>query len=360
MNTWNDIEHGFAPARATQYTISDADQLAATLYKLFHGRYVKNDNGHVITLSDGTSLTITLGDSNTPGENVGTGAHSQDMRAHADRRIIERAHLHTNTNHAGTITSLTLILFYQGETMPATIRTAHADITTGTFATTRDKRKPLATIRTALTQSQINEWVTREQQALADMLTGETITNATDGVFTLASRDNDSESSYNIDNEDASEAWATNAGDANTITVHATLNNQPRNNKGSRHATTITLTGGNTIGPITHAWVTRTRVQDTREQPANADKTQPMTENTTITGDDNNVTATNTTRRNRRETTVITLHATTSGSPTPIDLYTSVYSGRTAHHGLTIERNDGRSINGEAAATHTTIRLPHK
>lgn len=94
MNTWNDIEHGFAPARATQYTISDADQLAATLYKLFHGRYVKNDNGHVITLSDGTSLTITLGDNNTTGENVGTGAHSQDMRAHADRRIIERAWLH--------------------------------------------------------------------------------------------------------------------------------------------------------------------------------------------------------------------------------------------------------------------------
>ena len=359
MNTWNDIEHGFAPARATQYTISDADQLAATLYKLFHGRYVNNDNGHVITLSDGTSLTITLGDSNTPGENVGTGAHSQDMRAHADRRIIERAHLHTNTNHAGTITSLTLILFYQGETMPATIRTAHADITAGTFATTRDKRKPLATIRTALTQSQINEWVTREQQALADMLTGETITNATDGVFTLASRDNDSESSYNIDNEDASEAGATNAGDANTITVHATLNNQPRNNKGSRHATTITLTGGNTIGPITHAWVTRTRVQDTREQPTNTDKTQPMTENTAITGDDNNnVTAT--TRRGRRETTVITLHATTPDNPTPIALYTSVYSGRTAHHGLTIEHSNGTVVNGEAAATHTTIRLPHK
>ena len=86
-----------------------------------------------------------------------------------------------------------------------------------------------------------------------------------------------------------------------------------------------------------------------------------MTENTTITGDDNNnVTATNATRRNRRETTVITLHATTPDNPTPIALYTSVYSGRTAHHGLTIEHSDGRSINGEAAATHTTIRLPHK
>lgn len=365
MNTWNDIEHGFGPARVTQYTASDADQLAATLYKLFHGRYVKSDNGHVITLSDGTSLTITLGDGNTTFESAGTGAHGQDMRAHADRRIIERAHLHTNTNHAGTITSLTLILFYQGETMPATIRTAHADITTGTFATTRDKRKPLATIRVALTQKQIDAWVKREQQALADMLVGETITNAADGIFTLAPRDNsnndrNSDTIRNSDNENTREADTTNAGDAHTITVHATLNNQPRANKGSRHSTTVTLPDGHTIGPITHAWVTRTRVQDTREQPTNADKTQPMTENTTITGDDNNVTATNTTRRNRRETTVITLHATTPGSPTPIDLYTSVYSGRAAHHGLTIERNDGRSINGEAAATHTTIRLPHK
>ena len=58
MNTWNDIEHGFGPARATQYTASDTDQLAAALYKLFHGRYVKSDNGHVITLTDGTHLTI--------------------------------------------------------------------------------------------------------------------------------------------------------------------------------------------------------------------------------------------------------------------------------------------------------------
>ena len=365
MNTWNDIEHGFGPARATQYTASDTDQLAAALYKLFHGRYVKSDNGHVITLSDGTHLTITLGDGNTGADSASTGAsaHNQDMRAHADRRIIERAHLHANTNHAGTITSLSLILFYQGETTPSTIRAAHADITTGTFATTRDKRKPLATIRVALTQKQIDAWVKREQQALADMLFGETITGATDGVFTLAPRDNDnnndSESDRNSDNKDANEAGATNAGDAHAVTVHATLNNQPRNNKGSRHATTIALTGGNTIGPITHAWVTRTRVQDTREQPTNTDKTQPMTENTTITGDDNNnVTAT--TRRGRRETTVITLHATTPNHPTPIALYTSVYSGRTARHGLTIEHSNGTVVNGEAAATHTTIRLPHK
>lgn len=371
MNTWNDIEHGFGPVRATQYTASDTDQLAATLYKLFHGRYVTSDNGHVITLSDGTHLTITLGDGNTASTFAG-GASANDgnqdagvqpMRAHADRRIIERAHLHTNTNHAGTITGVSLILFYQGETTPSTIRTAYADIATGTFATTRDKSKPLATIRVALTQKQIDAWVKREQQALANMLVGETITGATDGVFTLASRENDnsngSESSRNSDNKDTREAGATNARDAHTITVHATLNNQPRNNKGSRHATTITLTGGNTIGPITHAWVTRTRVQDTREQPTNTDKTQPMTENTTITGDDNNnVTAT--TRRGRRETTVITLHATTHDNPTPIALYTSVYSGRTAHHGLTIEHSDGRVVNGEAAANHTTIRLPHK
>ena len=365
MNTWNDIEHGFGPARATQYTASDADQLAAALYKLFHSRYVTSDNGHVITLSDGTSLTITLADGNTGADSTstGAGAHGQDMRAHADRRIIERAHLNTNTNHAGTITSLSLILFYQGETTPSTIRTAYADISTGTFATTRDKSKPLATIRVALTQKQIDAWVKREQQALANMLVGETITGATDGVFTFASRENDnsngSESSRNSDNKDTREAETADAGDAHTITVHATLNNQPRNNKGSRHATTITLTGGNTIGPITHAWVTRTRVQDTREQPTNTDKTQSMTENTTITGDDNNnVTAT--TRRGRRETTVITLHATTHDNPTPIALYTSVYSGRTAHHGLTITHSDGRTVNGEAAATHTTIRLPHK
>ena len=365
MNTWNDIEHGFAPARATAYTASDTDQLATDLYKLFHGRYVKSDNGHVITLSDGTSLTITLGDGKTGADSAstGAGAHGQDMRAHADRRIIERAHLQKNTNRAGTITGVSLILFYQGETMPATIRTAYADITTGTFATPRDKSKPLATIRVALTQTQINEWVNREQQALANMLVGETITSATDGVFTLAPRDNDnnndSESDRNSDNKDANEAGATNAGDAHAVTVHATLNNQPRNNKGSRHATTITLTGGNTIGPITHAWVTCTRVQDTREQPTNADKTQPMTENTTITGaGDNNVTAT--TRRGRRETTVITLHATTPDNPTPIALYTSVYSGRTAHHGLAIEHSNGTVVNGEAAATHTTIRLPHK
>lgn len=365
MNTWNDIEHGFAPARATQYTASDADQLAADLYKLFHGRYVTSDNGHVITLSDGTSLTIVLADGNAS-ENAG--AYNRGiMCAHADRRIIERAHLQKNTNHAGTITGVSLILFYQGETMPATIRAAHADITTGTFATPRDKSKPLATIRVALTQTQINEWVNREQQALANMLVGETITSATDGVFTLAPREGDGNTTENVvmgENENADEAVS--AGDnvmrenGGTITAHATLNNQPRNNKGSRHATTITLTGGNTIGPITHAWVTRTRVQDTREQPTNTDKTQPMTENTAITGagDDNNVT--DTTRRGRRETTVITLHATTPDNPTPIALYTSVYSGRTAHHGLTIEHSNGTVVNGEAAATHTTIRLPHK
>ena len=359
MNTWNDIEHGFGPARATQYTISDTDQLAATLYKLFHGRYVKNDNGHVITLSDGTHLTIALGDGNATGENVGTGTHSQDMRAHADRRIIERAHLHANTNHAGTITGVSLILFYQGETMPATIRTGYADITTGTFATPRDKSKPIATIRLALTHKQIDAWVKREQQALADMLVGETITNAADGVFTLAPRETDNN---DRNSENAREADATNAGDANTITVHATLNNQPRTNKGSRHATTITLTDGHTVGPITHAWVTRTRVQDTREQPTNTDKTQPMTENTTITGGDTtaNAHAASNKRRSRRETTVITLHATTPDNPTPIALYTSVYSGRTAHHGLTVEHSNGTVVNGEAAATHTTIRLPHK
>ena len=363
MNTWNDIEHGFGPARATQYTASDADKLATTLYKLFHGRYVKSDNGHVITLSDGTSLTIVLADGNAS-ENAG--AYNRGiMCAHADRRIIERAHLQKNTNHAGTITSLSLILFYQGETMPATIRAAHADITTGTFATPHDKNKPLATIRVALTQTQINEWVNREQQALADMLAGETITGATDGVFTLAPREGDGNTTENVvmgENENADEAVS--AGDnvkrenGGTITAHATLNGHPRNNKGSRHATTITLTGGNTIGPITHTWVTRTRVQDTREQPTNTDKTQPMTENTTITGNDNNATAT--TRRGRRETTVITLHATTPDNPTPITLYTSVYSGRTAHHGLTIEHSNGTVVNGEAAATHTTIRLPHK
>lgn len=364
MNTWNDIEHGFGPARATQYTISDADQLAATLYKLFHGRYVKSDNGHVITLSDGTSLTITLADGNAS-ENAG--AYNRGiMCAHADRRIIERAHLQKNTNRAGTITGLSLILFYQGETTPSTIRTAYADITTGTFATPRDKSKPLATIRVALTQTQINEWVNREQQALADMLVGETIVGARDGVFTLAPRDNnDSESDRN--NENTREAGTTNAGDAHAITVHATLNNQPRNNKGSRHATTIALTGGNTIGPITHAWVTRTRVQDTREQPGHTGAPQPMLEQAGTGANESagmsettGNTATNAHhRRARRETSAYTLHAAVQGHPTPVALYTSVYSGRTAHHGLTITRGN-ETVNGEAAATHTTIRLPHK
>lgn len=372
MNTWNDIEHGFGPARATQYTASDADQLAAALYKLFHGRYVKSDNGHIITLSDGTHLTITLGDGNTGADSAstGAGAHGQDMRAHADRRIIERAHLHVNINHADTITGVSLILFYQGETQPSTIRTAYADIATGTFATPRDKSKPLATIRVALTQTQINEWVNREQQSLANMLVGETITSATDGVFTLAPREGDGNTTENVvmgENENADEAVS--AGDnvtrenGGTITAHATLNNQPRNNKGSRHATTITLTGGNTIGPITHAWVTRTRVQDTREQPGHAGAPQPMIEQAAAGENESagvNATVDSAIRRGRRETTVITLHATTHDNPTPIALYTSVYSGRTAHHGLTIEHSNGTVVNGEAAATHTTIRLPHK
>lgn len=249
MNTWNDIEHGFGPARATQYTASDADQLAAALYKLFHGRYVTSDNGHIITLSDGTHLTITLGDGDTAGVTAHTTSANDDNqdtltqpRAKADSRIIERAHLHVNTNHAGTITGVSLILFYQGETIPSTIRTAYADITTGTFATPRDKSKPLATIRVALTQKQIDAWVKREQQALANMLVGETITGATDGVFTFASRENDNSngSESNRNSENTREAGTTNTGDAHTITVHATLNNQPRNNKGSRHATTTT------------------------------------------------------------------------------------------------------------------------
>ena len=358
MNTWNDIEHCFAPARATQYTISDENQLAADLYKLFHGRYVTSDNGHVITLSDGTHLTITLGDGNTTGENAVTGAHSQDMRAQADRRIIERAHLHTNTNHAGTITGVSLILFYQGETMPATIRTAYADITTGTFATPRDKRKPLATIRVALTQSQINEWVKREQQALADMLVGETIVAAKNGVLTLAGDTlagdgtHDADTSAN-DGED----------EGNTVTIHATLNNHKRGNTGTEggHATTITLSTGQTLGPITHAWVTHTRAQDTREQPGNAGAPQPMIEQgNDNAGADTGETATNAHhRRARRETSAYTLHAAVQGRPTPVDLYTSVYSGRTAHHGLAITRGE-TIVNGEAAATHTTIRLPHK
>lgn len=359
MNTWNDIEHGFGPARVTQYTASDADQLAATLYKLFHGRYVKSDNGHVITLSDGTSLTITLGDGNTTFESAGTGAHGQDMRAHADRRIIERAHLHTNTNHAGTITSLSLILFYQGETMPATIRTGYADITTGTFATPRDKNKPLATIRVALTQTQINEWVNREQQALANMLVGETITNATDGVLTLAGDTLAGDGTHDA-NTGTGEGE-----DNNIVTIHATLNNHKRDNNGPAggHATAITLSTGQTLGPITHAWVTHTRAQDTREQPGHAGAPQPMIEQAAAGENESagvNATSDSATRRNRRETTVITLHATTPDNPTPIALYTSVYSGRTAHHGLTIEHSDGRVVNGEAAATHTTIRLPHK
>jgi hypothetical protein len=375
MNTWNDIEHGFGPARATQYTVSDTDQLAATLYKLFHGRYVKSDNGHVITLSDGTHLTITLG-----GDTAGVTAHTtsandsnqdagiQPMRAKADRRIIERAHLHTNVGHAGTITSLALILFYQGETIPATIRTGYANITTGTFATPRDKNKPLATIRVALTQTQINEWVNREQQALADMLVGETIVAATNGVLTLTGGTLADEGTGALAGAVASADQSESTGDADsnrTVTIHATLNNHKRGNTGTEggHATTITLSTGQTLGPITHAWVTHTRAQDTREQPGYALAPQPMIEQAAAGENESagvNATADSATRRNRRETTVITLHATTPDNPTPIALYTSVYSGRTAHHGLTIEHSDGRVVNGEAAATHTTIRLPHK
>lgn len=358
MNKWNDIEHGFGPARATQYTTSDTDQLAADLYKLFHGRYVKNDNGHVITLSDGTHITIALGDGNTTGENAVTGAHGQDMRAHADRRIIERAHLHTNTNHAGTITGVSLILFYQGETMPATIRTGYADITTGTFATPRDQRKPLATIRVALTQSQINEWVKCEQQALANMLVGETIVAATNGILTLAGDTLAGDGTHDTDT-----STGEGEDEGNTVTIHATLNNHKRDNNGPAggHATTITLGTGKTLGPITHAWVTHTRAQDTREQPGHADAPQPMIEQgNDNAGADAGETATNAHhRRARRETSAYTLHATIQGHPTPVDLYTSVYSGRTAHHGFTITRGD-ETVNGEAAATHTTIRLPHK
>lgn len=369
MNTWNDIEHGFGPARATQYTTSDTDQLAATLYKLFHGRYVTSDNGHVITLSDGTHLTITLGDGNTASTFAG-GASANDgnqdagvqpMRAKADRRIIERAHLHTNTNHAGTITSLSLILFYKGETTPSTIRTAYADITTGTFATPRDKNKPLATIRVALTQSQINEWVKREHQALANMLVGETIMAAENGVLTLAG-----DTGTDADAGDGTHDADTRSGDADdnsTVTIHATLNNHKRDNNGPAGGHATTITPGQTLGPITHAWVTHTRAQDTREQPGRADTPQPMIEQVDAGANESagvNETAGNgTIRRARRETSAYTLHATIQGHPTPVALYTSVYSGRTAHHGLTITRGD-ETVNGEAAATHTTIRLPHK
>ena len=368
MNTWNDIEHGFAPARATQYTVSDEGHLAAALYKLFHGRYVKHDNGHVITLSDGTHLTITLGDGDTAGVTAHTTSANDDNqntptqpRAKADRRIIERAHLNANVSHAGTITSLALILFYQGETTPATIRTGRADITTGTFATPRDRSKPLATIRVALTQSQINEWVGREQQALADMLVGETIVAAGGGVLTLTrgtlagsgTRDADTGAGERENNSN--------------VTIHATLNNHKRDNNGPAGGHATTITPGKTLGPITHAWVTHTRVQDTREQPRRADTPQPMIEQDNAnTGADagesanSDATANGTTRRNRRETSAYTLRATIQGHPTPVALYTSVYSGRTAHHGLAIEHSDGRTINGEAAATHTTIRLPHK
>lgn len=369
MNTWNDIEHGFTPAHATQYTINDEDHLAATLYKLFHGRYIQHDNGHAITLNDGTHLTITLGDSDTTGattHTTSTNDNNQDTltqpRAKTDRRIIERAHLHTNMSHTGTITSLALILFYQGETTPATIRTAHTDITTGTFATPRDQNKPLATIRVALTQNQINEWVEHEQQALADMLVGETITAAGDGILTLtrsthADEDTDTHADAAANENQNDNTHASEGKDNNNITIHATLNNHKRDNNGPAGGHATTITPDKTLGPITHAWVTHTRVQDTREQPRHADTPQPMIEQDNT---NSNATVNSTTRRNRRETSTYTLHATIQGHPTPVTLYTSVYSGRTAHHGLTIEHSDGRTINGEAAATHTTIRLPHK
>lgn len=380
MNKRKEVEHGFAPCQATTYTTSDTGQLAADLYKLFHGRYVKSDNGHVITLSDGTHLTITLGDGDTAGVTAHTtsandsnqDAGIQPMRAKADRRIIERAHLHTNVGHAGAITSLALILFYQGETIPATIRTGYANIATGTFATTRDQRKTLATIRTALTQSQINEWVGREQQALADMLVGETIVAATNGVLTLTGGTLADEGTGAlagaVASADHSESTGAGEGeDNNIVTIHATLNNHKRDNNGPAGGHATTITPGKTLGPITHAWVTHTRVQDTREQPGRADAPQPMIEQDNAnTGADagesanSDATTNGTTRRNRRETSAYTLHATIQGHPTPVALYTSVYSGRTAHHGLTIEHSDGRTINGEAAATHTTIRLPHK
>lgn len=370
MNTWNDIERGFGPARATQYTVSDEGHLAATLYKLFHGRYVRRDNGHVITLSDGTHLTITLGDGDTAGVTAHTTSANDDNqdtltqpRAKADRRIIERAHLHANVSHAGTITSLALILFYQGETMPATIRTGHADITTGTFATDRDKSKPLATIRVALTQSQINEWVAREQQALADMLVGETIVAAKNGVLTLAGdtgTDADAGDGTNVADTDTCEA-----DNSNTVTIHATLNNHKRGNTGTEGGHATTITPGQALGPITHAWVTHTRAQDTREQPGRAGAPQPMIEQAgtgahkTPANETTDAGTEHALRRARRETSAYTLHATIQGHPTPVALYTSVYSGRTAHHGLTITRGD-ETVNGEAAATHTTIRLPHK
>lgn len=373
MNKRKEVEHGFAPCQATTYTTSDTGQLAADLYKLFHGRYVKSDNGHVITLSDGTHLTITLGGNTTSAlaGRASTNDGNQDANEHqacaqANRRIIERAHLHANAGHAGTITSLALILFYQGETTPATIRTGYADITTGTFATPRDKRKPLATIRVALTQSQINEWVEHEQQELADMLVGETIVAAENGMLTLAGDTLTGEDTGTLASADQSES----AGDADNsiVTIHATLNNHKRDNTGpaGRHATTITLSTGQTLGPITHAWVTHTRAQDTREQPGNAGAPQPMIEQAG-TSANKSAAANETTdagtehalRRARRETSAYTIHATIQGHPTPVALYTSVYSGRTAHHGLTITRGD-ETVNGEAAATHTTIRLPHK
>ena len=242
--------------------------------------------------------------------------------------------------------------------MPATIRTGHADITTGTFATDRDKSKPLATIRVALTQNQINEWVAREQQALADMLVGETIVAAKNGILTLAGdtgTDADAGDGTNVADTDTCDA------DNSIVTIHATLNNHKRGNTGTEGGHATTITPGKTLGPITHAWVTHTRAQDTREQPGHADTPQPMIEQgNDNAGADAGETTTNAHhRRARRETSAYTLHATTQGRPTPVALYTSVYSGRTAHHGITITRGD-ETVNGEAAATHTTIRLPHK
>lgn len=374
MNKRKEVEHGFAPCQATTYTTSDTDQLTTDLYKLFHGHYVKSDNGHVITLSDGTHLTITLGGDTTDAttHTTSTNNNNQDTdtqptRAKANRRIIERAHLHTNMSHASTITSLALILFYQGETIPATIRTSYTNITTDTPATTHNQHKTLATIRTALTQNQINEWVEHEQQTLADMLVGETIIATTNGTLTLTRDTLTDENTEAPTGAAASANQSENTGDTDnnrTVTIHTTLNSHKQENTSteSEHTTTtITLDTNQTLGPITHAWVTHTRAQDTREQPGHTSTPQPTIEQSNnSTRPDAGKTTTNAHhRRTRRETSAYTLHATIQDHPTPITLYTSVYSGHTAHHGLTITRGD-ETVNGEAAATHTTIRLPHK
>ena len=255
MNTWNDIERGFGPARATQYTVSRRGPSRPPPSTSSSTAATSDATTATSSLSsDGTHLTITLGDGDTAGVTSHTTSANDDNqdtltqpRAKADRRIIERAHLHANVSHAGTITSLALVLFYQGETMPATIRAGHADITTGTFATPRDRSKPLATIRVALTQSQVNEWVKREQQALADMLVGETIVAAGCGVLTLTGGTLAGEGTGAladaVANENQSDSTGAGEGeDNNIVTIHATLNNHKRDNNGpvGGHATTIT------------------------------------------------------------------------------------------------------------------------